>query len=83
MGPLTVRYSNPTHLFKGPASHPHQTTAVIDPADHHRVERFIDNHPELRLLGTEDKRPNQWIIHVGCASERVCDAFDNWIGDAF
>ena len=78
-----MRYSDLTHLYKAPPSHPHQTTAVIDPADHCCIERFIDERPELRLLGTEDKLPDQWTIHVGCASARVCEQFDDWVGDTF
>ncbi|MDO9714292.1 hypothetical protein [Paracraurococcus lichenis] len=65
--------------FRAPHSHRYKTVARIDPADHRRLKRFIEDRPELRLLGIEDNLPDQWGVHVGCASERVRDDFDEWV----
>ena len=78
-----MRYSDLQQAFRAPASHPHRTTAQIDPADHRRAVRFIESRPELCLLGTEDNQPDQWTVHVGCASDRVRDEFDEWVYNTF
>jgi hypothetical protein len=79
----TMRYNDIKLPFRPPHSHHHTTTARIDPADHRRIEQFIDNDPALRLLGTENSQPDEWTVHVGCASERVRSNFDHWVYRTF
>jgi hypothetical protein len=66
-----------------PHSHRHTTMIQTNPADHRRIEQFIDNDPALKLLGTENCQPDEWTIHVGCASERVRSNFDHWVYRTF
>lgn len=62
-----------------PPSHPHITTITIDPADWRRIERIIEERPELRLVDLDDRQSGEWRITIGCASERVMDAVeDGW-----
>lgn len=62
-----------------PTSHPHIVNIAIDPADRLRIERMIENSPELRLVDLDDRRADEWTISIGCASERVRDAVeDGW-----
>ena len=60
-------------------SPPYTVTLSIDPADWRRVERMIEDRPELRLVHLDDARADRWTIIVGCASDRVRDAVeDGW-----
>lgn len=63
-----------------PESHPHLVTIHIDPADWRRVERMIDDAPELRLLDLDGSHADRWTVRIGCASERVRDAVDDGWG---
>jgi predicted metalloprotease len=69
--------------FRVLESHPHVSIVQIDPADHRRLTRLVDDRPELRVLGTCDKHADQWTVHVGCASQRVRDQFDELISEWF
>lgn len=62
-----------------PTTHPHVVTIDIDPGEWRRIERVIEERPELRLLHLDDGRANQWRVVIGCASEAVRDAAeDGW-----
>lgn len=78
-----MRYNDIKSPFRAPPSHPYRTVARIDPADHRRVERFVEGRPELRLLGAENGQRDEWAVHVGCASERVRADFDEWVYNTF
>lgn len=69
----------PTRTIRAPASHPYLVTLSIDPADWRRVERMIDDRPELRLLDLDDRHAERWTVTIGCASDRVRDTVeDGW-----
>lgn len=69
----------PARKITAPTSHPYIISIAIDPADRQRIERMIENSPELRLVDLDDRRANEWTIAIGCASERVRDAVeDGW-----
>ncbi len=76
-----MRPSEIEHPFRVPDTHPYVAELRIDPADHRRITRIIDERPELRLLGTLDQQPDEWIMLVGCASRRVREQFEDWIAD--
>lgn len=62
-----------------PATHPHVATITIDPGDWRRIERVIEERPELRLLHLDDGRANHWRVTIGCASEQMRDVIeDGW-----
>jgi ribulose bisphosphate carboxylase small subunit len=78
-----MRYSEVRRAYRTPDTHPHVATISIDPADHRRISRMIAERPELRDLYTDTSTPDRWTMHVGCASKRVRDEFDDWINGAF
>ena len=78
-----MRYNDLKSPFRAPTSHPYEASARIDPADLRSVEQFVANDPALKLLGTEDRQPDEWTVHVGCASERVKSNFEEWVRDTF
>ena len=68
-----------TRDITAPTSHPYVAEITLDPADLHRLERFIDDARELRLLDVDDRQPDQWTVRVGCASDRVRERLeDGW-----
>lgn len=79
----TMRYNDIKAPFRTPTSHPYRTVARIDPADHRRVEKFVANDPALKVLGTEDRQPDEWTVHIGCASKQVRSNFDEWVYRTF
>jgi hypothetical protein len=80
---FTMRYAELRSLFTIPASYPYVSVVQIDPADHRRLARMVDERPELRVLGTLDKQPDRWTVYVGCASRRVQAEFDHRIDQVF
>jgi len=65
--------------IKGPKTHPHIATIIIDPADWRRIETVFEDRPEVKIIGSDRQTPDRWTIFVGCASERVRDFVeDNW-----
>lgn len=74
-----MRYAEIEHGAKAPALHPYISVAEIAPADYPQLLHMLDDHPELRLIGTVDCLPAPWIAYVGCASRSVQNAFDAWI----
>lgn len=78
-----MRYSEIRGIARPPASHPHVTQARIDPADHRRLTRMIDERPELKVLGTDDRHADRWTVQVACASRRVRADFDDMVQNVF
>jgi hypothetical protein len=79
----TMRYNDIKAPFRAPTSHPYRTVGRIDPADLRRVEKFVPNDPTLKLLGIEDRQPDEWTVHIGCASKQVRSNFDEWVYRTF
>ena len=60
-----------------PPTHPYVASITIDPVDLRRVQRMVEDRPELRFLDYDDAEPDAWPVRVGCASRAVADAVED------
>ncbi len=73
-----MRYHEIHRRPAAPDSHPFTADITIDPTELSTFERLMQDRPEVRLLARID-RPNAWVVHVACASERVRERLqDAW-----
>jgi hypothetical protein len=59
------------HEFSPPKTHPYIVSITVDPVDFQRLQRIAENDPELRYLGCDDSKPDNWVVRIGCASRAV------------
>lgn len=51
-------------------THPFVADIAVAPADFEGFERAMEDRHDVRLLARID-RPDAWVVHVGCATEKA------------
>jgi hypothetical protein len=74
----TMRYSEICARPAAPDSHPFTADIAVNPATFGKFERTMEDRRDVRLLARID-RPDGWVVHVACTTERVrTEVRDTW-----
>jgi hypothetical protein len=58
-------------------THPYIASFTIDPVDLARLQRVIEDAPEMRFLDYDDAEPDAWPVRIACASRAVATAVED------
>lgn len=73
-----MRFSEIRARPAAPDTHPFVADIPVDPAAFAGFERAMEHRRDVRLLARVD-RPDVWVMHVACATERERAALrDAW-----
>ena len=59
-----------------PKSHPYIASVTIDPVEFQRLRQRAEDQPELRFLGFDDDKPDNWTVRIGCASRAIASKLE-------
>lgn len=74
---VSMRFHEIAASYSTPDAHPYGVVISIHPSLWSQLGRYVDAFPrDFHLIDKIEPEPDNWVVHIGCASEAARDRFN-------